>query len=199
MRRLDVFIATIDEQDATGEIAEIYAAEARTLGFIMEGTKCWTALPHVAPLVEHLLHAARSNFSLGLVNWRLITLVAAKQIPSTYCSHVYAKLLIQDLDSKEKVRAIQHDFRTAGLAAKTVAMLVYAEQIARDASLVTERDIDLLRHHGFTDREIADIAFCASYRCFMSRFFDAVGAGPESTWLDPDPEFRAAMTVGKPA
>ena len=193
-----MFIATIGEEDATGEIAEIYRDEAKALGFVMEGTRCWTALPHIAPMVEHLLHAARSNFSLGLVNWRLITLVAAKQIPSTYCSHVYAKLLVNDLGSKQKVLAIQHDFRSAGLAAKTVAMLAYAEQIARDASLVTEGDIEVLRKHGFSDREIADIAFCASYRCFMSRYFDAVGAMPESSWLDPDPEFRAAMTVGKP-
>jgi len=194
-----VFIATIEEQDATGEIAEIYQDEAKALGFVMEGTKCWTALPHMAPMVEHLLQAARSNFSLGLVNWRLITLVAAKQIPSTYCSHVYAKLLVDDLGSKQKVLAIQHDFRSAGLAAKIVAMLAYAEQIARDASLITNDDIAALRKHGFSDREIADIAFCASYRCFMSRYFDAVGAMPESSWLDPDPEFRAAMTVGKPA
>ena len=194
-----MFIGTIDEKDATGEIAQIYQDEAKALGFVMEGTKCWTALPHIAPMVEHLLHAARSNFSLGLVNWRLITLIAAKQIPSTYCSHVYAKLLVNDLGSKQKVFAIQHDFRSAGLAAKTVAMLAYAEQIARDASLITEDDIAALRKHGFSDHEIADIAFCASYRCFMSRYFDAVGAMPESTWLDPDPAFRTAMTVGKPA
>lgn len=193
-----MFIGTIDEKDATGEIAEIYRDEAEALGFVMEGTKCWTALPHLSPMVEHLLHAARNNFSLGLVSWRLITLIAAKQIPSTYCSHVYAKLLVNDLGSKEKVFAIQHDFRSAGLAAKTVAMLAYAEQVARDASLITEEDVERPRKHGFTDREIADIAFCASYRCFMSRYFDAVGAMPESTWLDPDPAFRAAMTVGKP-
>jgi hypothetical protein len=32
----------------------------------------------------------------------------------------------------------------------------------------------------------------------MSRYFDAVGASPEAVFFDPDPEFRAAMTVGKP-
>lgn len=194
-----MFIATIDEKDATGEIAAIYRDEAEALGFVMEGTKCWTALPHLAAMVEHLLHAARSNFSLGLVSWRLITLIAAKQIPSTYCSHVYARLLVKDLGSREQVLAIQRDFRNAGLSPKDVAMLAYAEQIAVDASKITQPDIDALRGHGFTDRQIADIAFCASYRCFMSRYFDAVGAMPESVWLDADPDFRAAMTVGKPA
>lgn len=111
-----MFIATVDDKDATGEIAQIYRDEVEALGFVMEGTRCWTALPHLAPMVEHLLHTARNNFSLGLTNWRLITLIAAKQIPSTYCSHVYAKLLIKDLGSRQLVLAIQHDFRTAGLS-----------------------------------------------------------------------------------
>jgi alkylhydroperoxidase family enzyme len=192
-----MFIATIDQQDATGEIAQIYRDEAAALGFVMEGTKCWTALPHLSPMVENLLNAARSNFSLGLINWRLITLIAAKEIPSTYCSHVYAKLLVKDLGSKVQVLAIQRDFRKAGLTSRQVAMLTYAEQVVRDASLINEDDITVLRTHHFSDREIADIAFCASYRCFMSRYFDAVGAMPEDTWLDADDEFRTAMTVGK--
>ena len=37
-------------------------------------------------------------------------------------------------------------------------------------------DIDKLRGVGFSDLNIADIALAASYRNFMSRYFDAVGA-----------------------
>lgn len=193
-----MFIATVDETDATGEIAELYRNETAAVGFVMEGTRCWTALPHLSPMVEHLLHTARSNFSLGLTNWRLITLIAAKEVPSTYCSHVYGKLLARDLGSREQVLAIQRDFRSAGLPARDVAMLAYAEQVADDASKITEADIEALRGHGFTDQQIADIAFCASLRCFLSRYFDATGATPEPFWFDPDETFRAAMTVGKP-
>ena len=40
-------------------------------------------------------------------------------------------------------------------------------------------------------------ALCASFRAFVSRFFDATGAGPEPAYLDADPEFRDAMTVGR--
>jgi alkylhydroperoxidase family enzyme len=77
-------------------------------------------------------------------------------------------------------------------------MLAYAEDIARNASQITQERIDRLRAVGFTDVQICDIALCASFRCFVSRFFDAVGAGPEAAFLDPDPQFREAMTVGKP-
>jgi alkylhydroperoxidase family enzyme len=95
------------------------------------------------------------------------------------------------------VLAVQRDFRNAGLPEREVAMLAYAEKIARNAAEVGEADIAALREAGFSDLEICDIAVCASFRCFVSRFFDAVGADPDAVYLDPDPEFREAMTVGK--
>jgi len=126
-------------------------------------------------------------------------MIAAKHIPSSYCSHVYSKQLLSDLGDKENVLAVQRDFRNAGLSEQDVAMLAYAEKITQDASQVMQADIDGLRAVGFSDQQICDIALCAAWRCFVSRFFDAVGAGAEPAFLDTDPEFRAAMTVGKRA
>jgi alkylhydroperoxidase family enzyme len=77
-------------------------------------------------------------------------------------------------------------------------MLAYAEKIARDASRISQADIDGLRSVGFSDRQICDIALCAAFRCFVSRFFDAVGAGTETAFIDDDAEFRTTMSVGRP-
>jgi Ca2+-binding RTX toxin-like protein len=44
---------------------------------------------------------------------------------------------------------------------------------------------------------ICDIPLGASFRCFVSRFFDAVGAGTEPALIDADELFRSAMTVGR--
>ena len=191
-----MYIKTVSPDEATGEVATLYRQEIDSLGFVMEATRCWTARPEVLPLWEHFSEGVKANFSLGLRGWRLITFIAAKQVPSTYCSHVYARSLSKDL-GKEQVLAIQRDFRNAGLSDKDVAMLAYAEQVARDASQITQNHIDALRERGFTDVEISDIALCASIRSFVSRFFDATGATPEPVFFDEDPEFRAAMTVGK--
>jgi uncharacterized peroxidase-related enzyme len=192
-----MFLKTVDPAAATGDIAEIYAKETASIGFVMEATRCWTSRPEVLPLYEAFTEGVKANFSLGLRGWRLITFIAAKQVPSTYCSHVYARSLAREL-GKAQVLAIQRDFRNAGLGVRDVAMLAYAEQVARDASKITQGDIDALREVGFSDVEISDIALCASMRAFMSRFFDATGASPEPLFLDDDEEFRAAMTVGKP-
>jgi len=192
-----MFLKTVTENEASGEVGEIYRREIGQRGFLMAATQCWTARPDLLPLYEDFSDGIRENFSLGMRGWRLITLIVAKKVPSTYCSHVYGKALVGELGSKEKVLAVQRDFRSAGLDAKDVAMLAYAEQIAVDASKVTEVDIAALREVGFSDVQICDIALCASFRCFVSRFFDATGATPEASFLDPDEDFRSAMTVGR--
>ncbi|QCI62858.1 carboxymuconolactone decarboxylase family protein [Phreatobacter stygius] len=192
-----MFLQTIAEAEATGRVAEIYAAQKAQMGFVMAAAQCFTTRPDLLPAYTEFLDKIRSGFSLGPREWRLITLVAAKHVPSTYCSYVYGKQLIGDLGSKEAVMAVQRDFRTAGLSDRDVEMLAYAEQVTTDASKISQHDIGRLQSHGFTDQQICDIALCAAFRCFVSRFFDAVGAGPEAAFIDSDAEFRAAMTVGK--
>ena len=192
-----MYLQTISEQDATGRVAEIYQRTKAQLGFVMATAKCFTTRPDLLALYTDFSDQIRAGFSLGLREWRLITLIAAKHIPSTYCSYVYGQQLVGDLGSQDAVMAVQRDFRSAGLSDQEVEMLAYAEKIATDASKVSQRDIDRLRSVGFTDRQICDIALCAAFRCFVSRFFDAVGAGPEPVFIDSNAEFRKAMTVGK--
>lgn len=192
-----MFLRTITEDEATGEVADIYAKAKAQNGFVMEAIRCFTARPDLLPLYAAFSDKIRSGFSLGMREWRLITLIAAKQVPSTYCSYVYSQQLIADLGSEEKVLAVQRDFRNAGLSEKDVEMLSYAEKIARNAAEVIIDDIDELRAHGFSDQQICDIALCASFRCFVARFFDAMGAEAEPRYFNPDETFRAAMTVGK--
>jgi uncharacterized peroxidase-related enzyme len=192
-----MFLQTIAEEEATGRVAEIYRAQKSQLGFVMAAAKAFTARPDLLPIYSEFSDKVRAGFSLGMREWRLITLIAAKHIPSTYCSYVYGKQLIADLGSKDAVMAVQRDFRAAGLSERDVAMLEYAEKITRDASRISQRDVDRLRSVGFTDQQICDIALCAAFRCFVSRFFDAVGAGPEPAFIDSDEEFRSTMTVGK--
>jgi uncharacterized peroxidase-related enzyme len=192
-----MFLKTIDEEEATGRIAELYQAQKTQNGFVMAAMQCWTARPDLLPIYQEFADKVRAGFSLGPRDWRLITLIAAKHVPSTYCSHVYGKQLLADLGSKEAVLAVHRDFRAAGLSEREVAMLSYAEKISQNASRVTPEDIARLRSAGFTDVQICDIALCAAFRCFVSRFFDAVGAGPEPVFIDKDAGFRSAMTVGK--
>jgi len=192
-----MFVQTIAEGKAAGSVADIYAAQKAKLGFVMEAMQCFTARPDLLPAYTEFYKKILAGFTLTMHEWRLITLIAAKHIPSTYCSHVYSQQLLEHLGSKEKVLAVQRDFRKAGLPAKDVEMLAYAEKITNDAKSIAQADIDRLRAAGFTDPQISDIALCAAFRNFVSRFFDAMGAGTEAAFLDADEDFRKAMTVGR--
>lgn len=97
---------------------------------------------------------------------------------------------------RDQTLAVRRDFRNAGLDNQQIEMLAYTEQIMRNASQITDADIQRLRNVGFTDLNIADIALAASFRSFMSRYFDAVGARVEPEFLDSDPVVRAEMAVG---
>ncbi|PTM98858.1 carboxymuconolactone decarboxylase family protein [Mycoplana dimorpha] len=191
-----MFIKSIEPEEATGEIAALYDAEKKATGRVMEATQCWSARPDIIVPVEKLLHQIRDGFSLGLLNFRLITFVAAQHVPSSYCCHVYFRSLSEML-GRDQALAVRRDYRNAGLDDQQVEMLAYAEKISRNASQITVADIERLRHAGLTDVNIADIALAASFRSFMSRYFDAVGATVEPEFLDSDPAVRQEMAVGR--
>jgi uncharacterized peroxidase-related enzyme len=192
-----MFLETVAERDATGAIADVYRKEKAHAGFVPESARCFTTRPDLLPLFDAFFDGVRGGFSLDARDWCLVTLVAAKHIHSTYCSTVYAQRLTSLLGSKDAVLAIQRDYRSAGLPERDVAMLAYAEKVATAAHTIAEADIERLRAAGFTDRQICDIALCASIRCFISKFVDAMGAVPEPAFVDADPAFREAMMVGR--
>ncbi len=192
-----MFLETIKEEQATGRVAEIYAGEKAALGFVMSATACWTTRPDMLPIFDEFVTQVKAGFSLTPRDWRLITFVAAQHVPSTYCSTVYGKMLLDDLGSKEKVLALQSDFRNAGLDERDVAMLAFAETVAKDASRVTAHEIEGLRAVGFSDVQISDIALCAAFRCFVARYYDATGSGPEPSFLNDDNAFRDALAIGR--
>jgi len=192
------FLQTVAEHEATGEVAEIYRRNKEASGYVPESTRVLTTRPDVLVAYTRFMETIRGGFTLPMRDWRLITLVAARHIPSTYCSLAYGKNLLGDLGSPEEVLAVQRDFRRAGLSDRDVAMLAYAEQVTNDASKVTQQDVDRLREHGFSDEQVSDIALCAALRNFISRFFDAVGATPDDEYRALDPSFRDPLCVGRP-
>ncbi|WEK04623.1 MAG: alkylhydroperoxidase [Candidatus Devosia phytovorans] len=192
-----MFVKTVEPAEARGEVASIYANEIASMGRVMQATQCWSARPDILAPVEHLLHQIRDGFSLDLLTFRLITLIAAKSVPSSYCSHVYFKALSATI-GREQTLAVRRDHRNAGLTEQQVAILDYAEKITINASRINQGDIDRLRAVGLTDVNIADVALAASIRNFLSRYFDAVGAEVEADFLDSDPNIRDELSMGGP-
>jgi hypothetical protein len=69
----------------------------------------------------------------------------------------------------------------------------YATKISRDAGSITQADIDVLHQDGLNEQQITDVALAAVARNFMSRFFDALGAGPDLELKEQEPELWAYL------
>ena len=130
--------------------------------------------------------------------YELVTVAAAHALKSSYCMLSHGKVLRDKFYSPEEVTAIAADYHTADLTAAEVAMMDFAEQIVRDATAITQADVDGLRAHGFSDADIFDIVTTATARCFFSKTLDALGASADSLFQGLEPELRDTLTVGRP-
>lgn len=84
-------------------------------------------------------------------------------------------------------RAVQDDYRTAGLTAREVALLDFAVKLTKQPLGVRRDDLDALRVHGFTDEQLVDAVQCISYFNFINRVLDGLG-------VDPEPAMRYGKT-----
>jgi uncharacterized peroxidase-related enzyme len=190
------FIHTIPPEEATGAVAELYAAEVQSGGKVDNGIQAFSLRPAVHVAWQHLRDSIQANMDAR--RYELVTLAAAASLRCSYCALAHGAILASEYFSPEQVEVITHDYRNAGLEPAEVAMMAYAEKIARNAYKVTPEDVDGLRAHGFSDAEILDIALTAAARSFLSKVLDAVGAEPDDWFMDLEPELRLALTVGRP-
>ena len=64
------------------------------------------------------------------------------------------------------------------------AMLRYAVKLTVSPATISERDIETLRDHGFSDRDILHIAEVTAYYAYANRIADGLGI-PLEDWI-PD-------------
>jgi uncharacterized peroxidase-related enzyme len=78
-----------------------------------------------------------------------------------------------------QARAVQEDYRSAGLTPREVALLDYAVKLAKSPWTMSRGDLDALRGHDFSDEQLVDAVHCISYFCFINRVLDGLGVEPE--------------------
>ena len=67
---------------------------------------------------------------------------------------------------------------------------MFAELLTRTPTAVRPQDLNTLRAHGLTDRDILGLVEVISYFNYINRIADALG-------VDPEPEMREALKLWK--
>jgi len=134
---------------------------------------------------------------MDLRRYELVATTAALAVESSYCSLAHGQTLRDKALGAAQTEAFARNYAESELTPAEKAMVAYVRKIALRASAITQADIDELHGHGFSDREILDIALAAAARCFFSKLLDAVGAEPDHHYTELEPGLRAALTVGR--
>jgi alkylhydroperoxidase family enzyme len=133
---------------------------------------------------------------MDLRRYELATFAAAQRLTSSYCSLAHGSVLIDKFDAP--IVQIARDRTTADLSEIDLAVMTLAEKVVDDATAVGDRDKQPLRDLGLSDAEIMDVILAAAARCFFSKTLDGVGALPDASYAELDPELLDVLVVGKP-
>lgn len=185
-------IRTIPEHDAVGEVADIYADDVKSLGYVPPHTKAMAMNPAAYHAFQALIRSVAKP--LGLRRYELVTLAAARGTGSWHCRLAHGAKSLRLFDEQQLER-IARDYTDAGLTDDEVEMMRFAEQVGRDASAMTDADAQRLRDAGFTDQEIVDITIAASARVYYGSALQALAVEVDTPPAVGEP-LRAALVAG---
>ena len=188
------FTGTIKEADADGRLAELYASERSSKGYVPNYLAAFSYRPDVYDAWANLIVTIRGNMDLR--RYELATFAAARELRSSYCSLAHAKVLRDKFVDEEGLRKLM-----IGLSPDPIDQLVMelAAKAATDATSVTAADVEGLRRAGLGEEEILDVILAAAARSFFTKVIDATGTSPDLEYRDEfGDDLAEALAIGRP-
>ncbi len=189
------FIETIEPDAAEGDVEAMYRRQQAAWGFIPNYAKVFSVRPEVLARWGQLLAEMRRGMDKR--RFELVTFVASVELINTACALVHGKAL-KEFFSDAQIFAIAQGRTETVLSEAEQALVAFSRQTIVDATQTTADQVDALRRHGYSDREIFDVAAVVAGRAYFAKLLDALGNLPDSSLMALDEPFRRALTVGRP-
>ena len=189
------YIQTTPPNEADGDVREMYERQQNSWGHVPNYAKSFSHRPEVMARWGRLL--AELKRPMDTRRFEMVTFSAAHELRHSPCSLAHGRALTPYFSTAE-IRAIANQEPVKSITAGEQEMMRFARAVARDASSITQADVQRLKDEGFSDAEVFDIAAVAAGRAFFTKVLDAVGSMPDSTFLAIDADLRESLTVGKP-
>jgi uncharacterized peroxidase-related enzyme len=192
-----MFIEVPEEADLDDDAAEWYRRQRDSWGYLPNYAPAFALRPEVAEAWNTLNGSIRSNMDRR--RYELVTIAAAREYRSTYCTAAHSKFLRDDCGDETAMRVMAADPSGAELDPTDRAVVRFASKVAEDASAVTAADVEQLRAQGLGEDEIVDVVLAASARSFFTKVLDGLGVQADFELGQTfDPEVRRQVTVGRP-
>lgn len=189
------FIDTIPPDDAQGEVRAMYERQQASWGYVPNYAKVFSHRPEVLARWGRLLAEIRRPMDDR--RFELVTFAAAHELRNSACALAHGKALTRFFPSAE-VQAMAEGGDASELTAAEQAMMDFSRKVARDATTITQGDVDELRACGLSDAEIFDVVATSAGRAFFTKLLDGLGVLGDSPFGAMEASLRDALTVGRP-
>ena len=171
------YIKTISAEQAFGAVHDMYQRQVNHWGYVPNYAATFSHRPEVMARWGKLL--AEVRHPIDDYRFELVPAHGAK---------------LASMLGTETVVAIADGREAEVLSDENLAIARFAQDIARDASAVTSKQVDVLRSvFGMTESEIFDIAAVASARCFFTKILDALGSEVDDGLLSANPALTSHL------
>lgn len=172
------YIKIIDENNAEGELKEVYSEIKKTRGKLSNIMKIHSLQPDT--MLKHLdlyksIVFGKSNLSRELKE--MIAVVVSVCNKCEYCVNHHAEALNFYWKDKTNLENFIRDFRSVETSQMNKLLLAYAEQLTLSPEKISQSAINLLKDSGWTDEDVLSANLVVSYFNFVNRI--ALGLGVE--------------------
>ncbi len=174
------FIETIEPENATGELQDIYTDLLSSRGQIAEVLKIHSLNPK--SLTNHMDLYMTIMFGKSPIKRKIREMMAV--VVSTannclYCQTHHGEALMNFWKDEDRLKALKEDFRNADLDSKALVLAEHAWNLTKDPSYTTEAVIQRIRDQCWNDRAILDANMVVCYFNFVNRMVMGLGANLE--------------------
>ncbi|MCK9203945.1 MAG: hypothetical protein M0P58_05830 [Bacteroidales bacterium] len=170
-------LKTIEKDQATGHVAEIYEIMTKNMGFIPNAFKVFSASPHILDIQFKNMGYYVRHQTLGGKLLAFIRLLVSEQEKCAYCITMNTGILFQYGVLPDMIAAIRLDPAKAPLEAKELNMLLFVLKVVKDANSIQKADVDGLRNMGWTDAEILEATYHGATQVAVDMIFNAFQIG----------------------
>jgi len=184
------WIRTVPENEAEGELAELYRRVGNPDGTVDNVMKVHSLNPETLRTHFELYRGALHGRSpLTRAERELVATVISRENGCAYClTHHRAGLeRLWPEDRRESAASVAQGGRT-GLTERERALADYAEKLTGTPAAMVEEDVEALRAVGLDDRAILDLAQVVGYFNYVNRIVTGLGVrlgageGPAGQW-----------------
>jgi uncharacterized peroxidase-related enzyme len=177
----------IEQEEATGALKDEYARAADRAEKVFNILKVQSLNPEtLGASVGLYLATMHGPSGLSRAERELLGVVVSWANHCFYWIEAHGEDLRQESDNAPWAEQAKYNYQRAKLSPRQKALAKFADLVTRTPAAVRKQDIETLRKHGLSDRDILDAVEVIAYFNYINRIADALG-------IDPEPEMHAAF------